>query len=760
MSLHKTLLFPIESDNGSISYQTACSTVFTEIGGGFANVTTSANNSTASDVTIPFTSGDSFYIRTASTSTNILFVDVVTAGSATRVPEYWNGSSWASLSITWAIGSDNLTADAIGYFDPPSDWASTTVNGVDGIWIRFRSTAGSSGTIITSCSIGQFVEKTVTLSLPENTNRTIKNAWAKIFAYTDSSAIWSIRAPLIQYRIDSGSWNAVVLNNLSLVQTGEHIPVEFLFDITSAMASGLNGTSHTLTIRFSMIAGVGGGNSTTWSNPGGVVGITYTADAQATRIKTVAIPLASSTSQLSTTAITMDTIPQLSTFLPEASVSIVTMFFEVQGNTVHNAAGTGIVTLSLDAESGTAFTITNPLTTAVWYYLIWVRDDMSTGSTHSFKAKSNTTSLRCPGMTIVLWVTYTYDHSSSTTILNSLQLPFLETSGYGSESGRQADYASRNVWVQEPGTITIQQSALSFRFSSASTNSNNIVINTGTATTFSTYQTLSGGAASGYSLQVRVDSDWSLSRGENSFGVSWSTGAVRKIAGMTAILFLNYTSGKHTSGDEYHSRTIMNCIIATPNTAISNQTYITTNIIDSPMSEYWVVGIGFLWGIIGSGTYRPANLTFEDPGGIGWVDAFVGWTLQANEIGYFEIISRVRDLFKRFPEDIDPNRILDLDNNSTIKLETPAASADFLLGYTTYHSISYTLAGTISGYSGDGSGITVDIFRSDTDELVGSVVSTLGGSYSFTWYDNVIALYAVARQDSTHVGRSDNLFAS
>lgn len=38
--------------------------------------------------------------------------------------------------------------------------------------------------------------------------------------------------------------------------------------------------------------------------------------------------------------------------------------------------------------------------------------------------------------------------------------------------------------------------------------------------------------------------------------------------------------------------------------------------------------------------------------------------------------------------------------------------------------------------------------------------TAIGGGYTFTYYDNTLTLYAEARQDATHTGRSDNGTAS
>lgn len=77
--------------------------------------------------------------------------------------------------------------------------------------------------------------------------------------------------------------------------------------------------------------------------------------------------------------------------------------------------------------------------------------------------------------------------------------------------------------------------------------------------------------------------------------------------------------------------------------------------------------------------------------------------------------------------------------------------------FVTYHSIAATIAGTISGFSGDGSGITVDILDTSNHKILYTTTTAAGGTFSIAGFSyNGKTLYASVRQDATHVGRSDN----
>lgn len=69
---------------------------------------------------------------------------------------------------------------------------------------------------------------------------------------------------------------------------------------------------------------------------------------------------------------------------------------------------------------------------------------------------------------------------------------------------------------------------------------------------------------------------------------------------------------------------------------------------------------------------------------------------------------------------------------------------------------SYTVAGTWTGYTGDGSGIAVGIYESGTRRLIATTTTGVGGTYSVAVPSRIRSHYAEARQDGTHLGRTDD----
>lgn len=90
---------------------------------------------------------DAAYFGAASPFGVLLFdIDTVaTYGADSLAWEYWNGSAWTALTIVWdttdTTANDGLRSfqqDGYVLFSAPTDWASTTVNGQAGYFVRAR----------------------------------------------------------------------------------------------------------------------------------------------------------------------------------------------------------------------------------------------------------------------------------------------------------------------------------------------------------------------------------------------------------------------------------------------------------------------------------------------------------------------------------------------------------------------------------------------------------------------------------------------
>ena len=120
--------------------------VYDDSGGTYTDYTTEANSATIDDVfdmaTDPAGPSDAVYIGLAN-QFDMVFVNITTQSGTNQLThglwEYWDGSSWASLTVTqnsWM--SETGTGQALVSFTEPGDWATTTVNSATKYFIRWR----------------------------------------------------------------------------------------------------------------------------------------------------------------------------------------------------------------------------------------------------------------------------------------------------------------------------------------------------------------------------------------------------------------------------------------------------------------------------------------------------------------------------------------------------------------------------------------------------------------------------------------------
>jgi hypothetical protein len=71
----------------------------------------------------------------------------------------------------------------------------------------------------------------------------------------------------------------------------------------------------------------------------------------------------------------------------------------------------------------------------------------------------------------------------------------------------------------------------------------------------------------------------------------------------------------------------------------------------------------------------------------------------------------------------------------------------------TYHAITYSVSGTVSGSAGGT--VTLNLCRANTGERVLTTTRTGNGTYTFTWYDDTENVFVEARESGALIGRSD-----
>lgn len=558
--------------------------------------------------------------------------------------------------------------------------------------------------------------------------------------------------------------NSNALNNSGLNRAGYHAANA----TTNFQTNWTSGTSKTIAIS---ILTDNSGATVAPGNGCAKIIITYEYDdTQTTQIKTIRIPLAMTVGALATSkpGSALATIPALDTELPEASKTYRNMFVTVQGN---DGASTTDASYSFQIDTYTAYTSgTVERTTASdrFYrniYVIQYYDSggsnagigMTTNATHGWYAWGSVAH-RNHGQAW-LTVTYEFDSTQSNDCFNSVMLPMELASPMGGATSSDYQRATRDLWIEEPTTITTKQIAFYLFYDhSGAIAGFNCRVGTGS---FVTYTDAAAVLSGGDGLMVQNDSAYTLARGKNTFGFDvYRTDTTDLGGNVCGFWIVNYTSGKPTQGYGAANHTVIWNLGPVFDGAAAELRDVSATAPVIPETSYFLNAVGTHYQYQSNGTVTPAGVTVlaektSGEGGVEWIAAYIDVGETDPESGLRQCWSQMRTVFKRWPNDADSER-LDIETSRRWRcvLANNATSFDYLDLYFTYHTITFTVSGTITG-SGGGT-VNIDLIRDSDNETVLTTSRSGNGAYSFTWYDNTVNMFAAAREDSTHMGRSDD----
>jgi len=613
----------------------------------------------------------------------------------------------------------------------------------------------------------------ITVNIPENTSRTFRSVILEVTACDNVTSAASITAVLLGISVSPTARNDATVTQ-TITNSGENQSIIVTRDVTSYFQTNFTSTSHTVGARLT-VTGV------TTINCTAKLIITYEYDdtGQTTRIKTVKIPVDGNNGNLTTSLAALggvsNQIPNLDTFLPEDSKTYRDIFFEINAHNGGTGTNTRVMTMRYNGSNSLASGAYQAALASDY----WVRridkivsgqtGAIATNTTNTVEASTANTDMPFPCLSGVLVVTYEYNHTNSTTILNSLQIPAIDEAGWnGGPTSADKSRFYRSIFIQEPGPISLVQSGVLASYIDGAAVS--MVFNVGSQSnrTFAHGATVRCG---GMHHMRRFDSSAiggagtaALARGLNDIQIDfYTTGTASGTLGsnVSALIFLNYTSGKHPDGDGAHSHTTywLNRAYATGG-LVERLQYSGATTPDIPENDWYSISIGYEGKILTSGT-AVGSLAFcfqteiqsGEREGAGWLDFYSSVYSSDPEIGPSLLWARARDDYKRHPRDADTSRLnpetardyrFDVSQNATTIWQA--------IKLITYHSITYTVAGNITG--SDGGTVYLDLIRTDTGEVVDTKTRTGDGSYSFTWYDDTIDMIVLAYENDTKKGAS------
>jgi len=599
-----------------------------------------------------------------------------------------------------------------------------------------------------------------TIFLPENA-KSFKSVKALLTCADIVTATGgSITTKTVNLRLGAAAYTSIANANV-LTNSGENLALAWEQDFTSHFVTNWAGTS--MTCDFQVQLNQSTGTTLGMVNVCVTLKITYEYDdTSTTHIKTVTIPLNAPTGSLTAAAVTYSTIDALTTYLPEASKVFRNIHLVVQGNTNYNGNVTDrTITLNIGAATITTGVWKAALASDFFYRYVW---DVTSSYPDTSVAQNFQMFASAAGFfnhpQAYLVVTYEFDPAATTRVMNSVKLPMEIASPMGSAA---ADYqrATRELFIQEPGAIVTNKIAFYVFWQQINAQAGlNMRVGTGA---FNAYTDIANVVCGSNAAMSRNDTAFTLARGRNSLNFDCYRTSTT-ILGWNACGFwlINYTSDKATQGVGAHNNTV-SLGVTSFGTAASAAVVKAAYLPSIPEPNYYITAIGNEFLAMPSGANNPTGFTIRverlaAEGGIEWDSIYQDSCQTDPEVGMYHVYSQAKDVFKRWPNDLDTNRI-PLETSRRWEIVVPSNAALATMWYSldlliTYHSITYTVAGNITNSAGGT--VDINVCRANTGEKILNTSRVGNGAYAVTWYDNTENLYVEARESSTLLGRSDN----
>lgn len=601
----------------------------------------------------------------------------------------------------------------------------------------------------------------ITLYLPETGTKTFRSVVAHVTMNDIITATGgSLTTKTLNLRVGAAAYTSVANAN-TLTNSGENASFWLSADYTSHFTTNWTGAS--MTCDFQLQINQSTGTTTGMVNVCVTLDITYEYDdTSTTHVKTAMIPLNAPVAAIATAATTYDTIPVLDTYLPEASKVYRTIFVVMQGNEHRNAATTDhTMTLRIGTATVTTGNYEGGLASDRFFRYVWDATGVypSTAATQTWQPTA--TVARVNHFQAYLVVTYEFDASATTSVMNSMVLPMDLASPMGGTTSADYQRGTRELFIQEPGTITTNRVAYyAFWQQIAAISTLNLRIGTGS---FIAYTDAASVLAGSNAAMVRNDAAFTLARGRNALNFDvWRSDTADFGWNLSGFWIINYTSSKATAGVGAHNHTVEWGLMQNE-TAASNSNFTdTASAPIIPETDYFVTAIGNYLIVQLSGTVALSGMAIlverlAAEGGVEWEPVYIDSSQTDPEVGIFFAYAQSRTFYKRWPgDDYSSNRVdLETSRRRRVHLNGSTAvtgwiSLNFIL---TYHSITHAISGTISGSAGGA--VTIGVWRPGTGEKLLQTSRTGNGAYSLTWYDDTESVFAEAYESATLVGRSD-----
>ena len=603
----------------------------------------------------------------------------------------------------------------------------------------------------------------ITIHIPE-ANPVFRSVFVETAFRDKTTAAGTIGTHATSLRLGAAAYTTITETD-DITNTGENLGgVLGPWDFTAHFTANWSGTSMTCDVQ--VLFDQTGGTTLGMRNVSAIVYVTYDYDdAAATQIKTVRLPMESTTGPLPTasTALGSNQIPQLTGaggILPEANVVIRDWFVVIEGNNSANASATDwSLIAAVDGDTLRTTFSSNEMALASDVFDRWVYNPLvDFGSipdptvAHQFELWASVA--RANHITATLYVTYEFTLAGTSRVLNSTLIPIEISSPLGATTTAEASRFSREFLIAEPGTITLRQSGFRINYN----------IGAGANHTWraggQAYRTYTGAAnvvAGMFSMQQRIDAGSTLgagvalSRGLNTVTIDgYGSSTANQFTNLNGYLLINYESDVPAQGIATAAHTVLVSLLGW-DAFLSDRNRILNWEPPFTHDNYWMIASGFCFVTWVQATGLAVTFDVEcgagEGKGGGYYDIYADAYQSDNERACSVIWMRGRDTFRRLPNDIDPDR-LDPFQMRDYRLFTTTNSSNGMLAAYTYHQMTWTVAGNLTGLQA-GEGLELILVREVDDTPLQRQTfasGSLPSSFSFTVYDNVLEYYVVAQQ--------------
>ena len=601
----------------------------------------------------------------------------------------------------------------------------------------------------------------LSITLPENSKQ-FRSVFIKVTADDIITATGgSISTKTINLRLGSASYTSSS-DATAVGHTGENISWVFHSDFTNHFISNWSGTSMTCDVQ--VLINQTTGTTLGFTNVCATLYITYEFDdTSTTQIKTVYIPLAQIIGALPTSkpGTAQGIIPALNSYLPENSKTYINTAICFWGNT--NAASTTDHSVTMQIDSDSSITTGNyeaALSSDRYTEFHWVNPSFDTSTTHNFFIWTSVGGVtRHHNPLLFMVVTYTFNATNTTRVMNSVLLPFFDEPL--SNNSTIPNSVETELSVQEPN-VTLERLGLLVWYQNHNS-TNNTFARIGSGSFVGAFST--GGSA------VICGNHTFMLINNNPTGITFQRGTVRlffefyntgtyKHNHIVGMWILNYSSGVSSFGLNAHNKTIFNAIDANLLSVAFRTTPSRVPLGYIPETNYYLNHNSILAVSTITSVYL-CTINIETLTSENFNNRYILYDTKPGysdlEAGIFYLNFNInQSLIKKFPSDMNfDNRKIDIKNPRYFIFKAfNSLIAPLIASIYTYHSISYTISGKTYDNNGNIlSNAVVYLFKVDTAKSkfipYSATISDTNGDYSFTVYDNTDTYFAVARKVGT-----------